>query len=229
MWSEYQPIFCMPWRDAICIYVHFHVFVTIIQLLRELLVTVNKRLNGNSQKAEDATGDMDQEALDCVYAAIDVIESIMEERFIRNLGPALERPFDQTASVALFESLALCLHFLVAAIRPLPRAGRPTADSNDDNTIPPTEERPIIPPKSFTILDEKGTESVIWKSRGYDPLQYLLVVLYLMSHTSIQTDVTCFWWDPKTIIEVVWKEENLRALLKVIDLAMEKVSLLRYP
>jgi len=194
------------------------------QLIYDLLALVTESINGNSKKAEDATADVDQAAIDCVYAAIDVMESAMEARFIRNLGPALERPFDQITSVALYESMAMCLHFLIATIRPLQRSGTPTEGNVDDNTVPPNCERPMVPPKNFTIVDDKGVESVIWKSRGYDPLQYLLVILYLLSHTPIQTDVTCFWWDPNTIIEVVWKEENLRALFDVMDLALDKVG-----
>lgn len=32
------------------------------------------------------------------------------------------------------------------------------------------------------------------QAKAYEPLQYLLTTLYLLSHTVVQTDATCFWW-----------------------------------
>lgn len=61
------------------------------------------------------------------------------------------------------------------------------------------------------------------QAKAYEPLQYLLTTLYLLSHTAVQTDVTCFWWRPEAVIEELWAPRNLRALVASIELVMDKV------
>jgi hypothetical protein len=78
--------------------------------------------------------------------------------------------------------------------------------------------------KTFTVTDDLGMQSVLHKSHAYEPLQYLLTVLNLLSYTPVQTDCTCFWWDSETVLEEIWCEDNMKLLLRCVEVALEHVS-----
>eukprot|EP00624_Nannochloropsis_granulata_P001354 evm.model.NODE_16562_length_22072_cov_23.092787.3 len=82
--------------------------------------------------------------------------------------------------------------------------------------------RNALAPKTFTFDDAAGKEQVHTKAKTYEPLQYLLTVFYLLSHTSIQTDATAFWDSPDVVIEELWAPRNLQALLACIGIVLGK-------
>jgi hypothetical protein len=230
---------------------------------------------GNSGAEEDAAGGMGEQlkegapavALDCTFAALDVLEGMVEARFIKELGEDLERPFGEEGSLAIYRALVVALRLIVAVISLdgyNPVAGgdeeeeagagvgagagassssKPPASSPTTAQTPLAEHpslsspRNMLAPKSFTFEDptegagEGGRKGggagpalmVHTKAKAYEPLQYLLTTLYLLSHTAVQTDVTCFWWRPEAVIEELWAPRNLRALVASIELVMDKV------
>jgi len=82
--------------------------------------------------------------------------------------------------------------------------------------------RNVLAPKTFTFDDTAGKKQVHTKSKTYEPLQYLLTVFYLLSHTSVQTDATAFWYSADVVIEELWAPRNLQALLACIDIVLGK-------
>ena len=157
-------------------------------------------------------------AVDCAYAAIDVFEGMMEARFIKYLGEDLERPFDAEGSMTIFRSLMIALQLVVVVLSKNIKNEAVVVGNGAEDSIPPLAPHE----KFFTLVDEEGRESTT--SKQYDPLQYLLTVLYLLSHTAVQTDMTCFWWDSEKVIEELWSAANLKILLQAIECAMDRVS-----
>ncbi len=199
-------------------------------------------------------------ALDCTFAALDVLEGMVVARFIKELGEDLERPFDEEGSLAIYRALVVALRLIVAVISldgydPAASSGGDGGKGGDGGGAggdgkgkpagsPPTtaqtplvkhpslsSPRNLLAPKSFTFEDpeDKGKAGgaqrlmVHTKAKAYEPLQYLLTTLYLLSHTAVQTDVTCFWWRPDAVIDELWAPRNLRALIASIELVMDKV------
>jgi hypothetical protein len=233
------------------------------------------------------------ESLDCAFAALDVLEKMMEARFINFEGEDLERPFDREGSLSIYRALVSALRLIVAAINyegydPAPqeasqeeekveekevkRSGSSSSinsssssssnSSNSNSRRPPTvpttnsssssggggnglgrtftrpaslsssalvmqgthpslsSPRNALAPKTFTFDDAAGQEHVHTKSKTYEPLQYLLTVLYLLSHTSVQTDATAFWYSADVVIEELWAPRNLQALLACIGVVL---------
>ena len=121
-------------------------------------------------------------------------------------GEDLDCPFDKDGSLNIYKSLVSALRLIVSAINhdgynPLPRpthpptkppkAPRPPTSSSVLTGTPShpslSSPRNALAPKSFTFDDADGEEQVHTKRKAYEPLQYLLTVLYLLSHTSVQT------------------------------------------
>lgn len=147
------------------------------------------------------------QAIDCAFAAIDVLEGMLETRFILNVGEQLDKPFDEKGSLTIFRALVLSLRLVVSLLEP----GSGLSAKSDARV------------KTFTVTDDAGMQSVLHKSHAYEPLQYLLTVLNLLSYTPVQTDRTCFWWDSEVVLQEIWSEENMKLLLRCIEVALEHV------
>jgi hypothetical protein len=118
---------------------------------------------------KEGPGGVSTAMLDCSFAALDVLESIMDTRFIANLGENLERPFDQPTSLCLYQTLVASLR-LMGLLNEATLSGVFTVRGE---------------PREFVVTDE-GAETVLRKTRIYDPVQYLLTVMTLLSYTAVQ-------------------------------------------
>lgn len=204
------------------------------------------------------------EALDCAFAILDVVEKMMEARFLKCMGDELERPFDPVGSLHLYQTLVTALRLLVAVMQfegyePAPPVEKEKAKAKEGeekrkgNRRPPpvpgshglalsrseslsssslvlhgthpslSSPRNALAPKTFTFDDAAGESQVHTKSKANEPLQYLVTVLYLLSHTSVQTDVTAFWEAPDAIVEEQWSSRNFQALLACIGIVLGTV------
>lgn len=120
-------------------------------------------------------------ALDCTFAALDVLEGMMEARFIKELGEDLDRPFDEEGSFNMYRALVVALRLLVAVIsldgyNPVQKegeegkgakgvAGRLLMGSPTTAKTPLAEHpslsspRNLLAPKSFTFEDPEAKAS----------------------------------------------------------------------
>lgn len=111
-------------------------------------------------------------ALDCTFAALDVLEGMLEARFIKELGEDLERPFDEEGSFGIYRSLVVALRLIVAVIsldgyNPVAEEGKgkgklPVGSPTTTATTPLAKHpslsspRNLLAPKSFTFEDPEA-------------------------------------------------------------------------
>lgn len=160
-----------------------------LQFLLDVILAVETAFIGDDDSAAAASPDAmvgeklkegaPAVALDCTFAALDVLEGMMEARFIKELGEDLDRPFDEEGSFNIYRALAVALRLLVAVIsldgyNPLLKEGEggfkgkrgklvgspmPTAQTPLAEHPSLSSPRNLLAPKSFTFEDPEAKAS----------------------------------------------------------------------